>query len=84
MAISATGTLSAITTVTVGSQISGQVTEILVDFNSPVKKGDVLARIDPSTYQAQLEQGNAQIANAQAQLRQAQASLHNAILAFER
>ena len=84
VAISATGTLSAITTVTVGSQISGQVTEILVDFNSPVKKGDVLARIDPSTYQAQLEQGNAQIANAQAQLRHAQASLHNATLDFER
>ena len=84
VAISATGTLSAITTVTVGSQISGQVTDILVDFNSPVKKGDVLARIDPSTYQAQLEQGNAQIANAQAQLRQAQASLHNATLDFER
>lgn len=84
VAISATGTLSAITTVTVGSQISGQVTEILVDFNSPVKKGEVLARIDPSTYQAQLEQGNAQIASAQAQLRQAQASLHNATLDFER
>lgn len=43
VAISSTGTLSAITTVTVGSQISGQVTEILVDFNSLVKKGDVLA-----------------------------------------
>ena len=84
VAISATGTLSAITTVTVGSQISGQVTDILVDFNSPVKKGEVLARIDPSTYQAQLEQGNAQIANAQAQLRQAQASLSNATLDFER
>lgn len=84
VAISATGTLSAITTVTVGSQISGQVTDVLVDFNSPVKKGDVLARIDPSTYQAQLEQGNALIANAQAQLRQAQASLHNATLDFER
>ncbi|MFT4180216.1 MAG: efflux RND transporter periplasmic adaptor subunit [Thermomonas sp.] len=82
--ISATGTLSAITTVTVGSQISGQVTDVLVDFNSPVKKGDVLARIDPSTYQAQMEQGNAQIASAQAQLRQAQASLRNATLDFQR
>jgi len=84
VAISATGTLSAITTVTVGSQISGQVTDVLVDFNSPVKKGEVLARIDPSTYQAQLEQGNAQIANAQAQLRQAQATLRNATLDFQR
>jgi HlyD family secretion protein len=84
VAISATGTLSAITTVTVGSQISGQVTEVSVDFNSPVKKGDVLARIDPSTYQAQLEQGNAQIASARAQLAQAQATLRNATLDFQR
>ena len=63
VAISSTGTLSAITTVTVGSQISGQVTAVLVDFNSPVKKGDVLARIDPSTYEAQIAQGSAQIAS---------------------
>ncbi|RZA30018.1 MAG: biotin/lipoyl-binding protein, partial [Lysobacteraceae bacterium] len=47
VAISATGTLSAISTVTVGTQISGQVTDVLVDYNSRVKKGDVLARIDP-------------------------------------
>ena len=80
VAISSTGTLSAISTVTVGSQISGQVTEVLVDFNSHVKKGDVLARIDPSSYEAQLEQGNAQIANARAQLEQAQATLRNAQL----
>jgi HlyD family secretion protein len=78
VAISATGTLSAISTVTVGSQISGQVTDVLVDFNSHVKKGDVLARIDPSTYQAQIEQGSAQIASARAQLAQAQATLRNA------
>ena len=50
--ISATGTLGAISTVDVGSQISGQVTAVLVDFNDHVHKGDVLARIDPSTYQA--------------------------------
>ena len=84
VAISSTGTLSAISTVTVGSQISGQVTDVLVDFNSHVKKGDVLARIDPSTYEAQLEQGNAQIASARAQLRQAQATLHNAELDYRR
>jgi HlyD family secretion protein len=78
VAISSTGTLSAISTVTVGSQISGQVTDVLVDFNSRVRKGEVLARIDPSTYEAQLEQGNAQIASARAQLVQAQATLRNA------
>ena len=84
VAISATGTLSAISTVTVGSQISGQVTDILVDFNSQVKKGDVLARIDPSTYNAQIEQGTAQIASARASLAQAQATLRNAELDFQR
>ena len=77
VAISATGTLSAISTVTVGSQVSGQVTEVMVDFNSPVKKGDVLARIDPSTYEAQIAQGSAQIASANAQLAQAEAALRN-------
>ena len=84
VAISATGTLSAISTVTVGSQISGQVTEVLVDFNSPVKQGDVLARIDPSTYEAQIEQADAAVASARAALRQAQASLRNADADFRR
>ena len=84
VAISATGTLSAISTVTVGSQISGQVTDVLVDYNSEVKKGEVLARIDPSTDEAQIEQGNAQIANAQASLKQAQATLANAELDYTR
>src|SRR5688500_11503141 len=84
VAISATGTLSAISTVTVGSQISGQVTDVLVDFNSEVKKDQVLARIDPSSYEAQIAQGNAQIANAQATLRQAQATLRNAELDYRR
>lgn len=84
VAISATGTLSAISTITVGSQISGLVTDVLVDFNSPVKKDQILARIDPSTYQAQIEQGSAQIASAQAQLRQAQAALLNATQDYQR
>jgi HlyD family secretion protein len=84
VAISATGTLSAISTVTVGSQVSGQVTDVLVDFNDKVTKGQVIAKIDPSTYEAQIEQGNAQIASAQAQLRQAQASLRNAKLDYGR
>lgn len=84
VAISATGTLSAISTVTVGSQISGQVTAVLVDFNSPVKQGDVLARIDSSTYEAQITQGSAAVASAQAGLRQAQAALRNAELDYQR
>ena len=84
VAISATGTLSAISTVTVGSQISGQVTDVLVDFNSQVRQGDVLARIDPRTYEAQIEQGAAQIASARASLAQAQATLRNAELDYRR
>ncbi len=84
VAISATGTLSAISTVTVGSQVSGQVIDVLVDFNDKVAKGQVIAKIDPSTYEAQIQQGNAQIASAQAQLRQAQATLRNATLDYER
>ncbi|MET0893463.1 MAG: efflux RND transporter periplasmic adaptor subunit [Pseudoxanthomonas sp.] len=84
VAISATGTLSAISTVTVGTQISGQVTDVLVDFNSQVRKGDVLARIDPSSYEAQIEQGNAQIASANATLAQTRASLRNAELDYAR
>ncbi|MEG3050638.1 MAG: efflux RND transporter periplasmic adaptor subunit, partial [Thermomonas sp.] len=84
VAISSTGTLSAISTVTVGSQVSGQITDVLVDFNDSVKKGDILATIDASTYQAQIEQGAAQIASAQASLRQAQAGLRNAQLDYNR
>ena len=84
VAISSTGTLSAISTVTVGSQVSGQITEVMVDFNDHVKKGEVLATIDASTYRAQIEQGSAQIASAQASLRQAQAGLRNARLDYER
>ncbi|WP_024891315.1 efflux RND transporter periplasmic adaptor subunit [Luteimonas huabeiensis] len=84
VAISATGTLSAISTVIVGSQISGQVTDVLVDYNDPVEQGQVIARIDPSTYQAQIEQGNAQVAAARASLAQAEATLANAELDYRR
>ncbi|HEY4531175.1 MAG TPA: efflux RND transporter periplasmic adaptor subunit, partial [Luteimonas sp.] len=84
VAISATGTLSAISTVVVGSQISGQVTDVLVDFNDKVERGQVIAKIDPSTYQAQIEQGSAQIASARASLAQARASLRNAGLDYRR
>jgi HlyD family secretion protein len=76
--ISATGTLSAISTVDVGSQISGLVTEVLVDFNDHVSEGQVLARIDPSTYEAQINQGSAAVASARANLASAQATLRNA------
>ncbi len=82
--ISATGTLSATSTVVVGSQISGLINEVLVDFNDTVEQGQVLARIDPATYQAQIEQGSAQVSSARASLAQAQAALRNAELDFQR
>lgn len=64
--ITATGLLETPTTVDVSSQISGQINEVLVDFNTAVKKGDVLARIDPATYESRLRQAQAQLANADA------------------
>ena len=59
--VSASGTLSAVTTVAVGSQISGQIKELFVDFNSPVKKGQLLARIDPETFDLKVKQAQADL-----------------------
>ncbi len=65
-AITATGQLDAVLSVDVGSQISGLIKEIHVDFNSPVKQGQLLAEIDPATYQQKLRQADASLASAQA------------------
>src|SRR5579864_6742181 len=69
--VSATGTLSAVKTVQVGTQVSGQVTQILADFNDHVKKGQLLARIDPTLHQQAVRDAQAQLEKAQAQLLQA-------------
>jgi len=66
--VSATGTLSAVITVEVGSQISGRILELLADFNSPVRKGDIIARLDPESYQALVREAEAQLTLAQAKL----------------
>lgn len=71
--VSASGTLQALVTVEVGSQISGQITKVLVDFNDQVKAGQVMAILDPQTYQSRAAQGQADIAAGQAAVRQAQA-----------
>jgi HlyD family secretion protein len=76
--ISASGSLQALVTVQVGSQLSGQVREVLVDFNTPVKKGQVLAIVDPSTFQSRVEQSAADLAAQQAALQQQQASMRQA------
>jgi HlyD family secretion protein len=64
--ITATGQLDAVLSVDVGSQISGLVQKLYVDFNSPVKKGDLLAEIDPATYEQRLRQAEANLASAEA------------------
>src|SRR5688572_9977235 len=66
--VSATGALSAVTTVQVGTQVSGQVSQILVDFNDRVKKGQLLARIDPTLQQQAVLDAQAGLIRAQADL----------------
>jgi HlyD family secretion protein len=67
-AIAATGTLQAVTTVEVGTQVSGTVQALYADFNSIVRKGQVLARLDPSLYQSAIEQAQANLARTEADL----------------
>ena len=74
-AISATGALNAVITVLVGSQVSGNVKELYVDFNSVVKKGQVIARIDPELFQAQVNQAKAQVDAAKATLANQEAAV---------
>jgi HlyD family secretion protein len=69
--VSATGTLNAVTTVSVGTQVSGQVSQLLVDFNDHVKKGELLARIDPTLALAAVTDAQANLEKAQAQALQA-------------
>src|ERR1017187_6781494 len=66
--VTATGTLNPVVNVTVGSQVSGRICKLNVDFNSVVKSNQVIAEIDPSTYQAAVEQATADLANAKANL----------------
>ncbi len=76
--ISASGKIQAVNTVEVGSQVSGQLVALYADYNTPVKKGQILARIDPGTFQARVEQSSAQAVQAQAQIRSASAALTEA------
>lgn len=76
--VSASGALEALVTVQVGSQLSGQVTEVLVDFNDRVVRGQPLAILDPQTYESRIEQARAAVAAADAQVAQQQAGLAQA------
>lgn len=70
--VTATGTISAVTTVQVGSQVSGIIQSLHADYNSPVKKGQLLATLDPTPFQTQVEQRQADVLQAQVQMRNAE------------
>jgi HlyD family secretion protein len=82
--VTASGTVSALVTVLVGSQVSGRLAAIHVDFNSPVKKGQELARIDPRQFEAAVAQAQANLQQAQGALAKAKAQSANADLQLER
>ena len=87
--VSASGNLNAVITVQVGSQISGMVKQISVDFNSPVKKDQLIARIDPETFEAKvnqaradLESSEAAVLNQRAAVEQRRAEVDNSVAAL--
>lgn len=82
--VSATGTLSAVVTVQVGTQVSGTIHRILVDYNSPVKQGQVIAQIDPALLSAEVEQTRGSFLSAEANLLKAKATATDARRAMER
>ena len=73
--VEASGTIKPINTIAVGTQVSGTVAKIYVDYNSIVKKGQLLAELDPSLFQANVDQSNAKLSNAKAALAKATANL---------
>lgn len=77
--VSATGTLQAVNTVEVGTQVSGTIEEIFVDYNSPVKKGQVIAKIDSTLFRTEVLKAEADLASAKASVEEAQAELVEAV-----
>lgn len=73
--VNATGTLNPVVTVSVGSELSGTIVELNADFNSQVKKGDVIARLDDRTLRSKLLQNEADVSSAQAALAQQQTNI---------
>ncbi len=82
--VTATGTLQAITTVEVGAEVTGKLLAVNVDANDVVKKGQLLAEIDPEQLRAAADQALAQVTQANASILQAKATVTEATLAFER
>jgi HlyD family secretion protein len=81
--VNATGTLQAVLTVQVGAQVSGQIQTLYADFNSVVKHGQLLAKIDPRNYEAQVAQAKANLAAAEANVSTAEANMNNQIASLE-
>jgi HlyD family secretion protein len=82
--VTATGTLNAVTTVLVGTQVSGTIKQIYADFNSSVKKGQLIAEIDPATFQAQVEQQRANLMASKANVAKAKTALADAQRTMQR
>lgn len=82
--ISATGTVNPVVTVEVGSQVSGTIQKLYVDYNSTVKQDQIIAELDPALFQAQVEQARGNFLNAQASLQKAQVTLADARRTLER
>ena len=76
--VEATGTINAVITVQVGSQVSGTISKLFVDFNSRVKRGQIVAQIDPALFQGAILQTKADLANAEANLASAKAGVEKA------
>ena len=82
--IDATGRLQAVTTVQVGSQVSGTIKSLYADFNSQVKKGQVVAELEPSLFQTQVEQAEATVVRGQADVERSRVQLEDAKLKLTR
>ncbi len=82
--VAATGNLSAVTTILVGTQVSGTIQKLYVDYNSRVKKGQAIAEIDPSLFNASVEQSQGNFLSADANLQKAKVTLADAYRTYQR
>ena len=82
--VQATGTLEAVTTVDVGTQVSGVVKELYADFNDIVRKGQLIAKLDPSILETQIESQRANVVRAEADLERLRVALTDAKQKYDR
>ena len=82
--VEATGRLEAVTTVQVGSQVSGSIKALYVDFNSTVRQGQIIAELDPSLFETQVEQAEATVARLEAEVERSRIQAADAQLKLRR